>query len=1181
MDKTGCSNAQRAVIEGLPGPLFVAAGAGSGKTFTLKLRTANAFLPNESGFQLDSIDEVLAITFTKAAAAELLSRIKATLLEEGLQQQAFEADHAWISTIHGFCTRLLRENALEIGMDPEFRMITELEADAMRADAEARVLAQAKEGGFGLEGLAWNWQLMGSGMYDKGLIDDADALASKTNALPGGAAAFKHLAPAETPRTAMQSMIDAGQMLLDLAHDWEDRGGKLNGNTEVKSVAALPDAIAGAQEWLQSGQAQLDVGAEGFDAAHFRDVLSAFPALPATFGQNKDGADVVDRYKHAHVRAVYETDGAFGAQAAEAALRLSEAVQDEFARLKREAGVVDNDDLLRLTLDALQRHPALAQRCRDQFKLIMVDEFQDTDKVQIAILRLIAQPKLANVCVVGDAQQSIYRFRGADVGAFSEYRDALVADFPEVKPEELQPKLDQNFRSHADILAFVDAVFSQESSFGDDYLQLQPKGSVNKESDAVMDARPRVTLDIMHVQRGDDALKERALRESAQRIAQHFASIKQAYRDAGVTDRQSFALLLGKTKNAQVYIDALRAVGLESMMTSGSILMSSDEAVIMTALLRYALNTQDEQPLLDCLTSELFALSDDALVALAYRREGDRARRIGLARGFQQNEVEAWELSDADREAIQIARTVLDQYVHQARRGALSDAVRGVLVASGYLDRMQQRGVSGLAAVGNLSKLMDILRGVEQEQCGIAEVIAGFQAKTVFANESPGVLSVTDADFVQIMTIHGSKGLQFGHVALAEIKPGVDDATGLLAENEGASTYALSKKGFSPDDKLKAVAAAMVEERGLRSLADAETPGQLLYELEMVTKREALNEARRLLYVGLTRAVKSLFVSYVTLTAPNPRKGVPYQSDGVMQEVHEALAWDTDRAADAGPEACDYGGSRPAEVRFTVLSAEVAEETPEEGAVTEGPGAFIVPMRERVTLPFQEPYRGQRANLRSYTSLTHEEPEAPDAILGEEADASGDAAVLQREPGEDATSLGTAFHHLAQLAILQRAGELRMPDEGAIRAQEEKLRLSSAQRKRLREALAEWFASSLAEELVAYDSVEAEVPFMVRMVDAEGQERFLEGEIDALATTGDAAFLVDYKTGGSPQETEKQIREKHKLQAQCYAYALLRNGFTSVKATFVRVEQHLQTVTYEYTAAEVSTLESIILNHWQ
>lgn len=109
---------------------------------------------------------------------------------------------------------------------------------------------------------------------------------------------------------------------------------------------------------------------------------------------------------------------------------------------------------------------------------------------------------------------------------------------------------------------------------------------------------------------------------------------------------------------------------------------------------------------------------------------------------------------------------------------------------------------------------------------------------------------------------------------------------------------------------------------------------------------------------------------------------------------------------------------------------------------------------------------------------------------------------------------------------------------------------------------------------------------MVRIDRPDGFPVFLEGEIDALSSAGEAAFLADYKTGGHPSEDVQGLMEKHRLQAECYAYALLRNGFSSVKATFVRVEQRtsdgaVQTVPYAFTDADLPRLEADILARWK
>ena len=138
---------QREVITTLDKPLMVAAGAGSGKTFTLTQRVVYALLPqgSDDSSYLQSIDEVLATTFTKKAAGELKSRIKNQLLAEGLVSEALKTDDAWVSTIHGICSRILRENAFLLNLDPAFEIIAEEDARVLMEQAFENVVNQARK----------------------------------------------------------------------------------------------------------------------------------------------------------------------------------------------------------------------------------------------------------------------------------------------------------------------------------------------------------------------------------------------------------------------------------------------------------------------------------------------------------------------------------------------------------------------------------------------------------------------------------------------------------------------------------------------------------------------------------------------------------------------------------------------------------------------------------------------------------------------------------------------------------------------------------------------------------------------------------------------------------------------------------------------------------------------------
>ena len=140
MDLSTLMPQQLQVVKTLDRPLFVSAGAGSGKTFTLTRRIVYALSP-ESGPFVEHLDQVLAITFTKDAAAEIRDRVRCALIEEGMDEEALTVDDAWISTIHGMCSRILRAHALELGIDPEFTVLTD--TDELMDQAVAHVLGRA------------------------------------------------------------------------------------------------------------------------------------------------------------------------------------------------------------------------------------------------------------------------------------------------------------------------------------------------------------------------------------------------------------------------------------------------------------------------------------------------------------------------------------------------------------------------------------------------------------------------------------------------------------------------------------------------------------------------------------------------------------------------------------------------------------------------------------------------------------------------------------------------------------------------------------------------------------------------------------------------------------------------------------------------------------------------------
>lgn len=1249
MNLDACTDAQRSVVTTLDAPLMVSAGAGSGKTFTLTQRVAFALAPGEGRAPyLSSVDELLAITFTKKAAGELKGRIKSLLLAEGLYDEALKVDGAWVSTIHGMASRILREHALEIGIDPAFEVIEGAEREELLAEAVETVVAEAERAADPLLGRLLRAERLGADGAAGGVMEQVQAVLARVYAMPERFDGLEAALQGPSPSDILRSVCACADEMLAASAAWAKPG-----KTKLKFIEHLTEARERALAWLEAGEGGSFSDA-AFDVAGF---CRAFYGFPLTTGA-ATGADKpdFDAWQQAMVELEREVRAGAASRWLAAVIDLARKVDAAFSELKGPARL-DNNDLLSLCARALREHPSIAEALRDTFKIVMVDEFQDTDRMQVDIIGAIARPGFANVCTVGDAQQSIYRFRGADVNVFTEYRRDLAAR----AGADGLVSLDWNFRSHGDVLAFVERIFSADEVFGGDFLRLEAKGAVNAKPDPLFEAegravRPRVSVAV--AQRPWSGVPGSVtLDASARAIADHFAELAAAGARAG-----EMVLLLGSMTRAHLYAEALRERGLASMITGGSVFSSMSEPALVSALLRFAVNGRDDEALYQVLASPLFAVGDDALLVLASRRREDGSvgsQSIGAsfasptladdARGFGLDEGSAAHLLEA--------RTRLGAFARRARGGAASSALRELLVASGLLDRLEEEGVEGLAAGGNFAKALRIVEELERKSRGIASLAAAFDAHLATAKEAPGALATAEGDFVRIMTVHASKGLEFPHVAIADLKDGREACGRLVAENIGRKTYVAAS--FADDEfekdratydrtakKLEddAVSALAELEEGAADVLESLPPGARYGALLTYAKDQALAEARRLLYVALTRASRSLFVSLEAKRSPD--KG--YEGMGVLEDIYRAVPWQTGERLSV--DRLDFGGSAPAEVTFRYFEAEADEENDAVEATVEGiaaadgeseatdsmsesapdgPAPFRIACREPSPAPVSVPFNFAREGLFSYTSLSGAHPysDEPAAVSDEGvvvlggigvdpdggfpfkggaaisavtaaadgqcgecesvsslvAEPEGTAAAFAAGfgPEESATALGTAFHRLAQQAIeLSERGALFRPGEAAVEAQIQKERLSVGQQERLRTALARWLGSDEAVRFASNEHRRAEVPFTVAIGDF-----FLEGEIDGLADNGGgAAFLIDYKTGGRDDETPEQLDEKHRLQASCYAYALMRAGYHSVEAHFLRIEHAAadnsrdpQIVPYHFEKTDLPALEALII----
>ena len=1260
---------QQACVDTLGAPLAVSAGAGSGKTFTLTKRIVHAL---ECGYLTD-IDEVLAITFTNKAAGEIKSRVKSALRAAGMADQALKVDDAWISTIHGMCSRILRAHALELGIDPKFEIADGVESERLLEIALESVIGGNDDMVNGLEGidpsrvdaLFSEFRVRSTGMRGtsvEGIVHDLVIIAQDS---PEGMDAVVLPPEAPGPEKLLVELCDAAREAYELAS--EVKAGK----TRDTFLALTDQAIESVDRVLASG--------EGLSYSQTVEIMNAFPVPGKGFGKGTPYYEMVPELAMRYEGVMAEACAGMIRPHLQTLVDIAALVSDRFSRLKREAGVLDNSDLLTFTARALRERPEIAACYADRFKLVMIDEFQDTDQLQVDMIMKLAGAAGERLCVVGDAQQSIYRFRGADVSVYRKHLAAVRAANPEGLIE-----LPDNFRSHADVLQLCDSIFPG-GDYGEDYMSLHAGRDEARVKQPFAGPGPRVRVQLTTGRRSTRYYKgvptDDVVRVQAARLAAQFAAYRRAGHKPG-----DMVVLLGGMSRADVYAAAMREVGLPCVVAGGSIFNRAPEVALTVRLAQALVNPKGSKALFEVVSSEMFALSTDDLIQLSTGTDPDR--KILNRRRFDQGFRNLERMAAAGREvspALANAAALMNRASEQLGRVPLSQIMQGIVVDSGWLSRLEAAGAEGLARAGNVYKV--IRRAAELEESsglGPSGVAAKLAANVEAAREAPGALSAGGGDSVRIMTVHASKGLEFPIVAVAEF--GDDSRRGDALErcDIAGRTYLSLDGGATLSNMREGSSAPLVckvkeydpfgEDYGTDDLANtivgAKSPAGLRSAIKTFELAGESAETRRLLYVAITRAKEAVVISMRANRTKDDPTGL---SKSVWGDVQEAFAG-PDEFFEEGVSSYDFGGSEPASVSYVHLELDDMEAFDELGlsafnavlgqdasaagatgsagegaAAWEGaPAADGEPgesASDKFDVPAVSPYlpeRGQawrpgREGVFSYSSISGEHGEVVDASQAFWADeAAGDGSFDADALGSDtapvarfaadadsATTFGQAFHRLAQYAV-----NVWEPGQGLAASAVRRRAVASAvglrgegDLARLDVALDRWFGSSLAARVAAASSLSAEVPFMLDMGDgavdagvgdavAAGMpasttlpgKAFLEGEIDLLATSDapgtlaspvGCALVVDYKTGGDASESAKWLHEKHLLQATCYAYAVLLQGYDQVECDFVRVEQvanggasaanepasanEPQVVSYTFAAADLPDIKRAIV----
>lgn len=1208
MDLSTLMPQQLQIVKTLDRPLFVSAGAGSGKTFTLTRRIVYALSP-ESGPFVEHLDQVLAITFTKDAAAEIRDRVRRALIDEGMDEEALTVDDAWISTIHGMCSRILRAHALELGIDPDFTVLTD--TDELMDQAVEHVLGRAT------------------------VPDAAPELAASLKALY-----------AWYPMAGEGGSFGAGTTIKGLVRDLLELSSQLPGGMDDVRVArgqadtsALADAyraaLGASKAATEKAQTALDA-IDAFEASGKTMVDAARLMMSCTMPRASKAfpKEQVELLKAEAADAFINIVLACGGPALDALVGLARSVEAEYRALKAAQSALDNNDLLRMAYEALRDYPAIRAAYEGRFKMVMIDEFQDTDQMQVDLIRYLTGAGERALCTVGDAQQSIYRFRGAEVEVFRrQERKVGSSAAPEATAVADAPagelvKLVRNFRSHDEVLRYVARVFDgDDGGLMQGFLDLE--ASDGRKDTLVADASRRQALFV-----AGGSMQERT-QAKARAIAERFRALADAGQPQG-----GMVLLLGRMTNADVYAQAFRDQGLDCVIAGGSVFAQAAEVQTVRALVCALANPADTaQGLMPLLASPMFALGAQEFLALATKLDsetGETSRR----------NIDAGIMSDFDVPGLQDlplvtrAREVLRYALRRVGRDSFAAIARDVVNASGWFVRLAQRGPEGKAIAANVLKALGAVAEAEAEFGNSPRSIALAFDRFLAGKEAPGALNEEGDGAVRIMTVHASKGLEYPVVAVAECF-GVRKSSGAAQMGRvegGAQVVALParfdgvkladgtfvkgddvKKQFEHAFKGKGASLWLPPEL-MEDVCATGSPAEAFARLRNDDLRLSLEERARLLYVAMTRARELVIlamdagVSRGKLCAPTfdvetdltydvLRRILPTDTLDMPQLDADRLVFDNSRPGDYelisladftfGEQAFEANASLDAEGRLVRGDAEaegvdaVADRPVAPGPTDPSPDAFelVYPQAAGVRMgkcPFPArdsySYSSIAAALHAEAEDRAAETRVPMDEAGDDAESDGsemtDADVVAVEPAGNPMALGSAFHAACQWLIEMGADAL--PAERAD-ALARLWRLTPEQRERFDVALDRWLKSSVRAELLAWPCIRAEVPFFSLGCEDEDIARYgayAEGAIDALATDpadSSCALVIDYKTGGTPDETPEQLQEKHALQARVYADVLHKAGFEAVTVKFVRVEQADPTTFVEPAEPQVVT----------
>jgi len=1097
---------QRAAIEAAAAEVMVEAGAGTGKTGVMVDRYCR--LVCERGV---SPDVVLAFTFTDKAAAELRQRIRAEIERraeagsERARQLLPRLGSAWVTTIHGFCNRLLSAHPVAVGIDPRFRVLDAPETERAAGEAFDEALEAFLEGGerereatvaaFDIGGLramviGAHAELRSRGAAEPRLPEapEPDVRKALRNAAAAAADALAELKPG----SANHELVERALALLEgsEAPPSLDQIASLRTGSKAQPMAAYKEAIEAALSRIA------EAGEGGLAYRHVAELLKLFSA--------------------------------------------------RFAVVKERRAGIDFEDLQLLSARLLERtETGAAYRAR--FSHLLVDEFQDTNRLQLRLIEALRGPK-CQLMVVGDELQSIYGFRHADLDVFRQRRQAI-----EASPSGETIPLSGNFRSRPEVIGAVNAIGERLLAgytplrVGTPPSQPEPPGK-----------GPAVEILLTGREGWDDgAIQLDPVTDARTPVnqlaeARFLAARLRELADQGV-ERGAMVVLLRAFTRLDAHEDSLERAGLRPYVVGGRGYWSQQQVADVCALLATIANPLDDQALLGTLASPACGVTPDTLWLL--RAAAGRGRQLWptveqVAGLGESEEIDAEHLEQIPADELGLLSTFAETLTGLRRRAAslpLAGLIDAAVTETGY-DLAVLMRPAGEMRFANVRKLMRLAADFERAEGRDLRGLLDFLAARADADaDAQAATAVEGHDGVRIMTIHSAKGLEFDVVAIPHLSRG-------LLPSTRTPLLTLGREQESPrvGMQLRRLGA-----RGVNLYAQREL-------CEEAQKREA-EEELRLFHVGATRARQRLLLSGVVSPSPPSRES---HGKAVVERI--AAAFEIDREHDStiaipAPEArpgleATFGPSEIA-VRLNLASIEQAQALTvvrKEPGEARNPGVGPAPLVE------QRQARPARRPL-SYTAISArgegpaERPPDSDRALREQV---GE----ERAEADLGAARGIGVHALLEWS---QANHWQTPSAELVQriAQSDEIGDSELSEAVLLTPFEAWLGSSFFAERVRSAQSRAEVPLLVEVAGT-----VLRGSIDLLVERdGEPPLIVDYKTDRIDGADIASLAARYEIQQAIYALAVAEaRSVEEVELAYVFLERPQEPFVTRWGAGEIA-----------